>query len=753
MDRKYIAAGTEYNTRAKHVFAPILRREFACKNTISCAELEISVAGFYRLFLNGKELTKGYFAPYVSNPDHIIYFDKYDISSYLQENNVLCVWLGNGFNNSSDGGVWEFESAPFRSAPKMFVSVTVDGEQVLTSDENFEVCKSAITYDDYRCGERYDARLENAEIFKLGYRGESINAIVVDSPKGEYREATAYTIKRFGEMKPVAITRLEKGYLYKFGQNNAGIYRLKINGREGQVIDLHFGEFTQKGKLEQSNIMLFDRGITGYAHHDQYVCREGLQEWEPSFTYHGYQYVYVEGLDEDQATEDLLTYVVLHSDFPHKGEFACDNEIISKVQECTLRSDLSCFHYFPTDCPQREKNGWTGDIAISSEQYLYNFDCAEELREWLNNVRKAQRADGALPGIVPTSGWGYEWGNGPGWDSVIVEVPYWIYHFTGNKEVLKENAGAILAYFRYLKTKKTEEGLIAFGLGDWLEIGANHEGAYRTPLEVSDTLVCVSAAKKAKKMFLEIGLENEAAEIEAFETELIETFRKRCVDQGVVRGRTQAGQAMALSMGIFDEQEYTAAYEILKDIIREDGNVLRVGMIAARYFFDVLTRAGECELLFDMIHGPKYPSYGYWMTHGMTTLNEAFLEFEEDRYPEELIRKDGRGQLTSLNHHVWGFVSAWFYKHLAGLSLTGPNSVKIQPSFVKQLDFARASYSNQMGKIVVEWCRQGKEITLSVENEGFALEMCLPQGYVLKQEKTTGNSRIYQITVQMEDCL
>lgn len=745
MERQYISAGKSYNTRERHVPAPILRREFICDKRAETAELEISAAGFYRLFLNGTELTKGCFAPYVSNPDHIVYYDKYEVSACLREKNVLCVLLGNGFNNSSDGGVWGFESAPFRSAPKVFISLKLDGEPALVGDESFEVYPSAITFDDYRCGEHYDARLECPDVFKWGYRGVCGRALVADCPKGEYRDAVGHRILRFEELRPVKIEKSGNGYLYDFGQNNAGIYRLKIDGRSGQTIDLWFGEFTQKGRLELSNIALFDRGIPGYAHHDRYTCKEGPQEWEPSFTYHGYRYIYAEGLDEAQATEELLTYIVVHSDIRKRGDFLCDDETINRIQECALRSDVSCFHYFPTDCPQREKNGWTADAALSSEQLLYNFDCAASLREWLHNMRKTQLANGAFPGIVPTAGWGYEWGNGPAWDGAIVEIPYELYRFTGDKEIILENAQAIALYFGYLETKKNREELIGFGLGDWLEIGANHEGAYRTPVEVSDTLVCIGLAEKAEYLLSEIGAKANAAKIKAFRFALAGTFRKKCIGDGFVRGRTQTGQAMALCLGLFGESEYKSAYGKLLDIIRADGNALRVGMVGVKYLFEALTRGGDGELLFDMIRGPKYPSYGYWLTHGMTTLNEAFLEFEEDRYPDELIRKDGRGQLTSLNHHCWGIVSAWFYKYLAGLKLTGPDKAVLCPLFAKRLNFARASFENGKGRISTEWSRKETAIVLTAESVGFAFELRLPPGFAIIKEEKRGDKAVYRI--------
>lgn len=746
MERKYIVAGKEYNTREKHIPAPILRREFEYKGDKKKAVAEISSTGFYRLFLNGVELTKGYFAPYIANPDHIVYYDEYEVGELLREKNVVCILLGNGFGNSLDGGVWNFESAPYRSAPKVFMRLTADGEEILSTDETFEVYPSAITFDDYRAGERYDARLETEGIFALGYEsGKKKNAILADMPKGEYKKCGAQPILAFERIRPVKITRSGEGYLYDFGRNNTGICRLRIDGEEGQVVDLTFGEVVKEGKLDLANISFGERSKKGYVQHDRYVCKAGVQEWQPCFTYHGFRYAYVEGIKSEQATEELLEYIAIRSNVPQRGSFVCNDETINKIQECTLCSDLSCFQYFPTDCPQREKNGWTADAALSCEQLLYNFDCAPSLREWMCNVRKAQLENGMLPGIVPTCGWGYEWGNGPAWDSVLIEIPYQLYRFTGDKEIVRENAPAIAKYFRYLETKTNADGLLGFGLGDWCEAGTHQEGEYRTPVEVTDTLTVVALAEKAGRLFAETGEIETEKRVRGFGEKLLRAFRAKYVEDGWVRCRTQTAQAMALALGAFEEDERGLAYKNLTELIEEDGGTLRVGVVGVKYLLEVLADRGGADLAYRLVKGPKYPSYGYWIEHGMTTLCESFIEFEEEQYPKELVRKDGRGQLTSLNHHFWGSVSAWFYRRLAGLDICLADRAVIRPEFVGSLDRAKAAFENGNAAIFVEWERENGGIVLSVSAKSFGYETKLPEGYEIKQERRDGDKTVYTI--------
>lgn len=203
-----------------------------------------------------------------------------------------------------------------------------------------------------------------------------------------------------------------------------------------------------------------------------YICKgEGEETYTPSFTYHGFQYVLVTGITPEQATSDLLTYVVMNSDLKERGGFTCSDPTVNTLQELTRRSDLANFYYFPTDCPQREKNGWTADAALSSEHLLLNLSPETSYREWMRNICKAMDDRGALPGIVPTGGWGFHWGNGPAWDNVLLYLPYFVYLYRGDKTILEESAASILRYLHYLTTRVNEEGLIKIGLGDWVSAG------------------------------------------------------------------------------------------------------------------------------------------------------------------------------------------------------------------------------------------------------------------------------------------
>lgn len=710
--RQYITATTtEYNTIENHVHAPLFRRRFDC-NKIGASVLEISAAGFYRVFLNGKELTKGFFAPYISNPDQVIYYDEYSLDGILQEKeNELFVLLGNGFNNSNDCGIWEFDKAPFRSAPKFYLAVYVDGKQILTTDEKFEVYDSPITFDDLRCGEHYDARLEKG-LFKT-----TTKPVLAPLPKGEYKKCTAHPIVREKELHVQEIIKGDNGYLYDFGENNTGLCRLNICATEGQVIDMTFCEMREKNEPDQRNLRLRDQYVEGYVQHDRYICKEGEQTYTPSFTYHGFRYVYVEGITKEQATESLLTYLVIHSDVKTRASFACSNELINRIQDCVVRTDKANYHYFLTDCPHREKNGWTGDIAATAEQVNYNLDTYASAREWLHTVRKAQLDSGQIPGIIPTGGWGYEWGSGLIWDSVLVELPYQLYRFYGKTEIVEENVEAIWNYLAYMRSMENDSGLFDYGLGDWCEAGAIDETVSKTPSEVVISLAAVDLLEKAAYLFQVAGQAHRANDVKQYAGKIRAAFREKYIADCAVHCMSQTAQSMALALNVFEEYEKEDAYHKLLQIIEEDGMHLRFGFTGARYLFDVLSEFGNTQLALQLIVGPEFPSYGYCISEGATTLWEMFCELEERE--GRMVRKDGNPSMLSMNHPAFGSVSAWFYRRLAGLNVISAQELCISPCIDCDLDWVEAEYGNEHGKIRISWKRQKDDAVLKVTNYGF----------------------------------
>ncbi len=742
---KFIAAGEEYATLQKQVPAPYFRKVFSVK-PFKKAELFICGLGFYELYLNGKEMTKGKLAPYVCNPDLLLYYDRYDVTECLQTGkNALGVLLGNGFLNGMGGGAWSFDKAAFRSSPRFSVSLFLDGEKVLQSDESFLTAESPVYFDDLRIGEYYDARKEQdgwncVDFDDSGWK----SAIAVRPPKGEPTLCGVEPIRVLREIKPVRYFLIDAGWLFDFGVNTSGVCRLRVRGHAGQKITLAHGEALLEDKFLYTKNTCTPQTDSFLSQKDIYICKGGEEEYVPHFTFHGFRYVYVEGIGGDQVCLDTLTLLQLGSSLEKVGEFSCSNETVNALQRITVNSDISNFFYYPLDCPQREKNGWTADAALSCEQMNFNFDCYTSLREWLKNIRYTQAENGALPGIVPTAGWGFAWGNGPAWDIVLIELPYQLYRFTGKTEIIQENAAAIQKYVAYLQTRKNEEGLFAFGLGDWCDVAGEYEGDIRTPLEVTDSLTCLEIYEKAGFLFSVIGEKELQADCKRLYDELLLRFREKYVDEaGYISCRTQTAQAKALSLGIFTDEEQSRALQNLLTLIREKGNRFSVGVIGGRVLFRVLCDYGYADLALQLITQDGFPSYKYWLDKGATSLWEAFNE----TYEGSILRLDG-GRVLSMNHHFWGDISALFYRYLLGLHLNPDGRdctfVEIAPCFVNDLQFANGRYHNERGGVSIAWEKRETGVEVRVKTEG-EFHFALAQSLRIAKEETMDGWKVFQV--------
>ena len=727
--RDFIAGSRAFCTAQRHVPAPWVYRRFTLAKAPARAVLHVAAQGLYRVFLNGEERTKSRLAPYLSDPEKSIFYDTYALTGLREGENVLAFLLGNGFVNAQDNGIWGGTRAPYRSAPSLACELFCDGAEVLTSREGFFTLPSHITYDDVRGGERADGRLRQDPALLAG----GTPALPAKDHGGRLVRCKAHPVREVAEHAPVRVFAAEGGgYIYDFGKNMAGVARLRISGRRGQRVDLRFGEIVRGGRLDGSNLLFEGMSDAEHMQHDVYICAGGAEEvFEPAFTYHGFRYVHVAGVTQEQARAGLLTACEMRSSFRPAGKFSCSNRAANGVQKLTLQSDRANFVWFPTDCPHREKNGWTGDIALSCEQLLYNFACAKDLAVWLGELKKAQKRSGQLPGIVPTAGWGYEWGNGPAWDLALTEVPYRILQFTGDAAPARLAAPAIAKYLRYMAKKRNARGTLAYGLGDWCEAGSVRENAYATPLEVSDTLTCMDICAKAERVLTAAGRAADAAYARALGGEIAAAFRAAFVRGGLVTCDTQTAQAMALLYGGYEREERAGGLRRLKELIAAEGGRFRVGVLGGRALFDALAEGGEAELAFRLIVRKGFPSYRYMLDCGATTLWEGFYELADPR-SGEYVRKDGGAHMCSLDHHFWGFVSGWFYKYVAGIRVLSPQEVNVQPCFIGQLSRAAGEHVFPHGRIRVRWERRGEAVLLTVFCRNVRGKIVLPAGYVFE---------------------
>lgn len=735
---KFIRANDKMCDFDNFVSAPYFRKKFNIDFVPEKAEITICGLGFYELYINGKNITKGPLAPYISNVDDVCYYDNYNVKEYLNiGENVIGVLLGNGFRNSYGGFMFGYENSTQRGPVTLALCFEAENETErfeFEADESFKTHNSPILYNDMRMGYCYDSRKELIGWNTVEFDDEDWdNAEIERKPRGIHKLCSAEPIKIVNEISPVKVEHFDKlgyahdkndenlrvfddtvhnnVYVFDFGINTAGVTKLCIDGKPGQKITIRHGEHLINGEFSL-NTTIFQRDDERnniihrkYSQADVFICKGGEETFIPKFKYDGFRYAYVEGLEDWQVNPDTLTLLEMHSDVKSRADFECSDDIINKLYECSQRSDLSNTFYFPNDCPHREKNGWTGDASVSAEHMMINFTMEKTFKEWLVNIRCAQNADGVLPGVVPTGGFGFNWGNGPAWDSVCVNLPYYVYKYTGDKSVIEENVSMIMRYLCYVQTRANERGLFAFGLGDWADPFKDQKGHITAPLEVTDSIIVYDIAKKASFMFEQIGRAFESDYARAVSNKVRYNIRKWLINDYTVSGDCQTSQALAMSTGIFDADEMSYAGEKLLNIIHRDGDINTCGMIGLRYIYHALTDIGEADLAYKIITAKSRTCYGYWIANGATTLWEGFKTIDDHK-------------LNSRNHHFFGDISSWFIQYIAGIR-PNPNAddtahFVISPNFIEDLTSAKADYDSKYGKVLSSWERNGDNVSLNV---------------------------------------
>jgi len=752
LSENFIAATNAVSTFENHIPAPYLRKEFDLDFNPQKADITICGLGFYELYVNGTNITKGYLAPYISNPEDVCYYDNYDITANLKKGkNVIGIHLGNGFRNPFGGYIWEFDNAshigPVCTALH-FEAVNGDESVEFEADESFKTHSSPVVFDEYRMGYYYDSQKELPGWSDVGFDDSTWkNAIKIITPGGVKKICTADPVVVTGELEAIEVTHYDtlplmydkidfdakpldatvknNVYVYDFGVNTAGVTKLTVNGQKGQKIIIHHGELCFDGKHMLNSITQHRKDIIGkyidYIQTDVFICKGGEETFIPKFKYDGFRYAYVEGLTKEQATKNAVKLLEVHSSVRVRAGFNASDDTLNKLQEMTRRADLSNLHYIITDCPHREKNGWTGDIAASAEHLLLNLTVEKTMREWLFNASLSQDADGKIPGIVPTGGWGFNWGRGPAWDSACVNGTYYIYKYCGDTEIIKENAAMIVRNIMHFYSVRNSEGLIEFGLGDWMEPRSIKTKIFSSPKIFTNTVIVYDMAKKAKLLFERAGLIPEANYVSQIANTLRSTIREKLIDFSdmTVIGNCQTSQAMAICIGVFDDTEIRSACDKLVEIIHNDGDVSMCGILGMRYLFHALKAADNMELAYNLIVSKETTCYGSWIEQGETSLRESFT------YPPP----------DSHNHHMFGDISSFFIQEIAGIKpnpyVDDIHNFEISPSFISQLNFANAYYDTDLGRVSFEWKRRGSDICVcALIPEGINCFLKLPKWYL-----------------------
>lgn len=683
--------------------APMLRREFEVAKEVRRATAYVTGPGYFELSLNGKKVGDHELDPKNTRFDKRVLYVTHDVTDRVRRGrNALGAVLGNGWFNYHNKNAWDFDTAPWRAKPALLLQLEIeyaDGTgQTVASDATWKYATGPVVFDALLAGETYDARLEKPGWDRAGYDDASWAAAkVVAAPRGALTAQMIPPIRAIRTIKPVKLTEPKPGlFVFDFGQNLAGTFRLRVRGPAGTDVSIETAELLHKdGTLNPSNINTFSRSYPFQTYH--YVLKgSGTETWRPRFMYDGFQYAQVSGFPGRPAL-DSLEAVVLHTDLPPAGSFRCANELVNQIQHCTWWSFVNNFHGHPTDCPNREKNGWTGDAHLAAETGLYNFDAAANYTQWLRDFRDEQRPDGVLPGIIPTGGWGYQWGNGPAWDSALVLIPWYVWQYRGDRRILEENYENMKRYVDYLTTRASN-GIVKIGLGDWAPANT------KTPEAITSTGYYACDARIVSRIAALLGRSDDEARYAALFESVRRSFNREFFD--AQKQRYGRGEQTALACAIYQqlvEPEHAAGVvsNLVKDI-ESKAYHLDCGILGTKYLMHALTDHGRGDIAWELATQPTSPSWGGMVMNGATTLWEQWT--------------GGKG--GTRNHIMFGDISAWCYAAIAGIrpdpAAPGFKRIVIRPETPAGLKSADAWHESPHGRIISSWKRDRAGFTLSV---------------------------------------
>jgi alpha-L-rhamnosidase len=699
------------------------RREFTLTRPIKRARVYMAGLGWSELHVNGRKVNDRVLDPPQSNYSKRVIYSTDAVESFLQPGkNVIGVICGNGWH------------ACVRLLLQLHVEYE-DGEtaQLIPGDQPYhawQVGTGPILENSVYDGEVYDARLEMPGWDEPGGRitSKSIMASVIDGPSGARVAASLEPIRVMKTLTAQTITQPQPGvYVFDMGRNLAGWARICVSGPRGSQVRLRYAESLYDdgdaaGTVNQENLI-----IAGAE--DNYILKgEGEETWEPRFTYHGFRYVQVEGWPGEPAPDAVQARLVRSAVEP-SGAFECSSDLLNRIYEMVHRTEESNLHSLPTDCPQRsERMGWLNDIAARAEGAVYNFDLARLYSKWIGDIADEQDPQtGAITDTAP-----FRWGKRPA-DPVSVcylLVPWLLYTHYGDTHTLAERYTGMKAWVDYLTTR-AEDGIVSYSSwGDWSPPiafgikGSDGDSAVSrdTPAPLVSTACYAYSARLLAQIAGVLANEADRQAYAALADEIAERFNKRFWNKKL-RGYGSGNQscnAIAAYMGLVPPERCAQVLaSLVENVTGPSHNHLTTGNICTKYLLEVLSAGGRADVALGVALQETYPSWGYMLANGATTLWERW---------EHATGK----AMNSHNHPMMGSVAAWLYRVVAGIqvepdgavgltSAQGPGFERFMvcPGVMDQLTHARAALKTVKGKIEVAW---------STENGQFTLDLSVPVG-------------------------
>ncbi len=690
--------------------APYFRKVFLAPKKIKSARAYIAVAGLYELYINGRKIGNHRLDPMYTRFDRRTLYVTYNITPQLQTgNNAIGVLLGNGWYNMQSTAVWDFDKASWRARPAFCMDIRItytDGSTaVVTTGEDWKTTLSPVIFNSIYTAEHYDARMEKPGWNIVNYDDSQWKGVIYRSaPSANIVAQAMHPIRNVEEVAVKSLTQLnDTTWIFDLGRNIAGISKITADGPAGTVLHLKHGErLYANGHVDLSNIDIHYRPTDNTDPFQTDIITlsgRGEESFAPHFNYKGFQYVELTSSKPLHLSRQSLTGYFMHSDVPAAGQVKSSNPVINEVWQATNNSYLSNLFGYPTDCPQREKNGWTGDAQIAIETGLYNFDGITIYEKWLADHRDEQQPNGVLPSIVPTAGWGYEWGNGPDWTSTIAIIPWNIYLFYGDKKLLADCYDNMKRYVDHID-QIYPAGLTTWGLGDWVPVKS------KTPVELTSTCYYYADVMIMAKAAHILAKANDEKHYTALTQKIKAAFNQRYFNAAtcIYADGVQTALSAPLYWGLVPDDLKSKVAANLARRVTADNFHLDIGLLGQKTILNALSENGYADVAYQVASQKTYPSWGWWIVNGATTLYENW-------------KIDAKSDI-SLNHIMFGEISAWLYQGLGGIyadpAKPGFKNILLKPNFVTGLNHFEASHESPYGLIQSSWTKAAGSVSYTV---------------------------------------
>ncbi|MFH1007251.1 MAG: family 78 glycoside hydrolase catalytic domain [Candidatus Latescibacterota bacterium] len=676
----------------------MLRKRFVVGKPVQRARLFISGLGYYELHLNGHRVEDRLLTPAKTHYRRQVLYDTYDLTDSVSEGeNALGIMLGNGwFNPKKEWWSWRMQwyGSP-RAICQMHIDHTDGTRDVVTSDGTWRSAYGPIVSGCIYSGEVYDARLESPGWSTPGFVDDDWStATVVAPPGGKLVSAMLEPVLAHETIQPISLTEPQPGvWVYDLGQNFSGWVRLKAEGARGTEVTLRFTEWIDNdGMVDVSNLCLARPT-------DRYTFKgEGIEIYEPRFTWHGFRYVEITGYPRTPDLETIEGRFV-HTACEPIGTFECGNDLINRIHRCTMQSLRSNLQGLPLDCPQRdERLGWLGDAHVTAELAILNRDMGRFYIKWLRDIKEQQDERGRISMIAPRPGIEEDLP----WSSAWFLIPWYMYVAYGDTGILLEHYDGLVRYMRFLDTQADDGIQKPCWAGDHLSVAEEHRGKGGMPPSISTAFYYLDGVVLSRIADV-LGKTDDALHWRKRTAEIGRAFNREYCDEetGTYRDHTQTAIVLPLIFGICPEGcEGAVLQSLIENIAEKQGGHLTTGLIGTKYLFDALTAKDRPDIAWKVATTHGFPGWEHLLGNDMTSLPEQW---------------DRTG---SLNHTALGSIDTWFYRTLAGINPDenhpGYEHVVIRPYLPDDLDWARAETDTIRGRVASGWRKNGRVLHMEV---------------------------------------